>query len=152
MLDYKIGDICEAPERVVIQGCNAQGVMGSGVAKALRNKYPEVYIEYMTDYRRGLFKPGYVVHTKLSPPHNNKWVCSIISQERYGTDGKKYARYSSLVKGVEAVRKFVFQTGMTGIATPKIGCGLGGLDWEIVSELLDENFTEYGIAVTVYTQ
>ena len=30
---------------------NCQGVMGAGVAKALRNKYPELYSQYQEDIR-----------------------------------------------------------------------------------------------------
>ena len=30
---YKQGDLLECSEQVIVHGCNAQGVMGSGVAK-----------------------------------------------------------------------------------------------------------------------
>lgn len=149
MLTYKVGDLCEAHEPVIIQGCNAQGVMGSGVAKALRNKFPQVYTEYMTEHRREKLRLGYVVATKIHP---SKWICSIISQRTYGTDGKKYAQYSALVKGFTEVRRLCYESCFHTIATPMIGCGLGGLQWEFVSELLEENFVEYDIGVTVYTQ
>ena len=35
---YKQGDLLEAEEVVIVHGCNAQGVVGSGVALAIRNK------------------------------------------------------------------------------------------------------------------
>ncbi|ESQ88967.1 hypothetical protein ABAC460_14395 [Asticcacaulis sp. AC460] len=43
---YKTGDLLEAPERVICHGCNAQGVMGSGIAVPIRNRYPMVFKAY----------------------------------------------------------------------------------------------------------
>ncbi len=36
MITYKQGDLMKASETYIAHGCNAQGVMGSGVAKAIR--------------------------------------------------------------------------------------------------------------------
>ena len=47
---YKVGDITEAPEVVIVHGCNTQGAMGSGVAKAIRRKYPWAYEAYIDAY------------------------------------------------------------------------------------------------------
>src|SRR6476659_7408430 len=94
------GDICDASERMILQGCNAQGVMGSGVAKAIRAKWSKVYDEYVLRHKQGLFY-GNVVFVQVE---ENKCVACIITQDKYGYDGQKYARYSALVKGLEEVR------------------------------------------------
>ena len=39
-------DLLNSPDRIIVHGCNAQGVMGAGVAKAIRTKYPEAYSNY----------------------------------------------------------------------------------------------------------
>jgi hypothetical protein len=37
-------DLAEAGEfEVIVQGCNCHGVMGSGIAKEIRDRYPEAY-------------------------------------------------------------------------------------------------------------
>ena len=46
MIKYKIGDLLTAPQKCIAHQVNCQGVMGSGVAKAIRNEYPKVYKEY----------------------------------------------------------------------------------------------------------
>jgi len=38
---YRQGDLVMAVEPIIIHGCNAKGVMGSGVAKAIRAYYPD---------------------------------------------------------------------------------------------------------------
>lgn len=34
MIQYKTGNLLDTPDSYIVHGCNAQGVMGSGVAKA----------------------------------------------------------------------------------------------------------------------
>ncbi len=152
MLKEVTGNICDATERMIIQGCNAQGVMGSGVAKAIRERWPQVYTEYYKDYERKLLLLGHVtfVHVDPNPVLPNLIIANIITQEKYGYDAKKYARYTALVKGLKKVGSVCERLKITAIATPPIGCGLGGLKKEFVFELLEECLTEYGISVTVY--
>lgn len=147
MIPIVYKDICEAEERMILQGCNAQGVMGSGVAKAIRAKWPGVFDIYRFEFDRGLLVPGHVVFARVD---HFKFVANIITQNTYGYDGVKYATYSSLVKGLEIVRNRCKDLMITEVATPPIGCGLGGLVTEFVFELLDECLTDYGISVTVY--
>ena len=45
-IKVKLGDICSVNSGIIVHGCNAQGVMGSGVAKAIRLKYPQVFEDY----------------------------------------------------------------------------------------------------------
>ena len=47
MLKYQIGNLLTAPQKCIAHQVNCQGVMGSGVAKAIKNEYPKVYKEYM---------------------------------------------------------------------------------------------------------
>lgn len=40
------GDLLEASEDILGHQVNCQGVMGSGIAKILRDRYPNLYPEY----------------------------------------------------------------------------------------------------------
>ena len=144
-------DICTATESMILQGCNAQGVMGSGVAKAIRLKWPGVFSVYRLEYERGLLVPGHVTIAVVENfAENRKFIANIITQKTFGYDGSKYARYSALVKGLETVRSVCLLQDITEVATPPIGCGLGGLNKDFVFELLEEGLTEHGINVTIY--
>jgi len=41
--------------------------------------------------------------------------------------------------------------GNIEVAIPKIGCGLAGLDWSIVENILEEVCKETGLMLTVYS-
>lgn len=149
-MKYVNADITEAPEPVIIHGCNAQGKMNSGVAKALRHKYPSIYRDYMVDFDDGLVVPGAVVVSAV----DNKIIGNLITQEFYGYDGTAYASVShiwdSLGEFMFAL-KYQFQFDpMPNIATPKIGCGRGGLDWEEVKKIFEQFEEKYKTEFVVY--
>lgn len=48
-LNVKQGDLLAVNTGCIIHGCNAQGVMGAGVALAFKNKYPAAYTRYVQD-------------------------------------------------------------------------------------------------------
>ncbi len=143
------GNVCDAPHALIMHGCNAQGVMGSGVAKAIRAKFPLAYTDYRLLYEAGDLYPGYVHFCRIYEPEA-KTIANIITQEYYGNDGGKYARYEHLMEGLKRVRSYCLTMQITEIATPWIGCGLGGLKQEIVQELLEEMLVEKEISVYIY--
>jgi len=46
MIKYVRGNLLDAPQPIIVHQVNCQGVMGSGVAKAIRDKYPQAYQAY----------------------------------------------------------------------------------------------------------
>ena len=46
MVTYKYGDITESGADIICHQVNCMGAMNSGVAKAIRKKWPQVYNEY----------------------------------------------------------------------------------------------------------
>jgi hypothetical protein len=55
---YKQGDLLDCIEKVIVHGCNAQGVMGSGVALAIRKKYPDAARAYFDMKDKGRMQLG----------------------------------------------------------------------------------------------
>ena len=149
------GDIVDTELSEIIHGCNAQGTMGSGVALAIRNKWPGCYEAYRSElnYYKERFSPAALLGKSIDYTVYNglgeyKTIHNLITQEHYGRDGSKYATYTSIVIGLVGIAKNSI-TG-TEFAIPKIGCGYGGLDWDIVSELLSEIELMYNVEFWVY--
>lgn len=144
---YKKGDLVNCEERYILHGCNAQGVMGSGVAKAIRDKWEHVFTEYKEyiDMTMGTYNMDallgsiHTVYVKPSPSlmHDYSWqmVINAISQEYYGRDGKQYVSYDAIRKIMKSVEK-TFPG--KNIAMSKIGSSLGGGDWKIISNIIEE--------------
>ncbi len=142
-MNYKeeIGDLVEDASKydVVLQGCNCQNRMGAGIAKFLRQKYPEIYEADTIAYKRGEVKLG----------NYSKWVNEEIETTfvncytQYGTTGRLVGRadvdYDAIRKSFKSVNK-EFAGKRVGI--PLIGCGLAGGDWSKVGEIIDEELSE----------
>lgn len=140
---YKRGNLINATEFVIAHGCNAQGVMGSGVAKAIRNKWPLAYQAYKEHYEKhGLF-PGEVIWA----PVEDKLIANCITQCKYGRDSKRYTEYDAVRECMREIDKFEYRE--LGLAMPLIGAGLGGGDWEVIAEIIQEEITHVNPVVYV---
>jgi O-acetyl-ADP-ribose deacetylase (regulator of RNase III) len=149
MLIHVMNDIFDGqPNRcVMVQQVNCQGKMGSGLAKAIRNKYPMVYDHYRAEYELGLLELGYTSYIEVEP---NKFVANICGQEFYGYDGKCYTDYDALRSGLEDVKMMAEALNVDVVIPYRIGCGLGGGDWNgVVLPMVEEIFKD-GLVAFVF--
>lgn len=79
-----IGDITEAPQQYICHQVNCVGAMNSGVAKAIREKWSDVFIRY-----KGLCNMSKEIlgQAQLVKVNGNQYVINMFSQYRYGYDG-----------------------------------------------------------------
>ena len=54
----KIGNIFESNAKTLVNTVNCVGVMGKGIALEFKNKYPEMYKEYVDLCKFDMVKPG----------------------------------------------------------------------------------------------
>ena len=128
MIVYRNQSVLDFKEHaIIVHGVNCQGKMNSGVAKAIREAFPVVYEEYMKLY-------------------------NLFTQQFYGRDGKKYADQNSIFNSLMNLCHAINVSGNLprDIALPKIGCGLGGLDWDTdILPIIQEINRQYPINYTV---
>ena len=133
-------DIFESGADIICHQVNCQGVMGSGVAKQVREKFSTVYeaykswcSEYTPKHLLGRAQP---VNT-----NNNTIIVNIFAQENFGYDGKCYTDYNALRNGLKTVC-LNFKNKI--IALPYLmACHRGGGDWNIVYKIIEEVFAGY---------
>lgn len=142
-MQVKIGDLlAEVKAGIICQSVNAQGKMGSGFAKAVIDRWPQVYDAYIervgpayTQKDSGAHLMGDVIPVEIKP---DLFVLNIVGQQFFGRDGRRYTSYDALANGFEQVRIFAEETGLS-VHYPLIGCGLGGGNWTIVSAIISAN-------------
>jgi O-acetyl-ADP-ribose deacetylase (regulator of RNase III) len=152
MILYKKMDITTVEKGIVAHGVNAQFVMGSGVALAIRNKWPMVYEKYMWHKdRKGVMVKeilGKVLFVRIS---DALMIANCFTQKYYGNKpNTRYASPSAVRTALETcVREC--NSRMLDLYMPRIGCGLGGLKWdddvqpivEKISQKLDDKLMLY---------
>ena len=140
------GSILDTELNIMAHGVNCQGAMGRGVAKSISSKYPEVLDEYRAylDLMGAKDARGtsFTVITK-----SGMRIGNLFTQEFYG-DGKQ-ARYIHLVTSMTEFLSFI--PSPFKVAIPMIGCSNGGLDWNIVKEILLEMEERYDVEFWVYS-
>ena len=140
MTEYKKGNLLDVTEGIIVHGANAQGVMGSGVAKAIREKYPECFATYRDEYEKFTLVLGDIVWwCKVDPAGdygNDLYIANAITQEFYGTN-RRHVNYWAIANTF----KEVFRQANVVKATvhfPKIGAGLGGGRWDIIEAIIND--------------
>lgn len=128
------GNIVLSPETHIIHGCNAQGKFRSGVAGAVRDKYPACYQAYMNEYEKNGLQLGNII--VYNDPNANITIYNAITQEFYGYDGKCYVDYNAIMTAM--IRADEHCTSGR-LAMPMIGAGLGGGDWELISNIIENS-------------
>lgn len=139
-------DITKVTEGIIVHGCNAQGVMGSGVAKQLRATHPDIFTDYSallkSFYDEGRSPLGQVAWSDINA---SLVIANAITQTFYGRDGKKYVSYDALDAAFHRVASFA-QAFDACIHIPYlIGAGLGGGNASIITAIIEQTLGNHKV-------
>jgi len=149
MIEVITKDITTVEEGAVAHGVNCQRKMGSGVALAVRNKWPKVYERYM-NAPKGKSMLGAASCINIDPSTNLLYVFNCYTQNFYGYGGGKYANLEAIEESLTRVFELAHEYELD-VYLPKIGAGLGGLDWETeVLPVIERIDTTYNKNKTTY--
>ena len=154
MLLFKQGNVLLADEdrHVLIHGCNAQGVMGAGIAKLIRSTYPTVFEGYRRLYeteglRLGLIQPMSTCRYDLNK--NCIAVINAITQAETGP-GLQLS-YRALELCVQRTFLVCEKMKIPNIVSPLIGGGLAGGDPKKIYQIIKTECDKFpNINWTVY--
>jgi O-acetyl-ADP-ribose deacetylase (regulator of RNase III) len=134
-MKYRIGNLDTILKNkefeVFIHGCNTYGVMGAGVAGLVKTHFPDCYSKYkqeLTEDER--WQGGDIIATPISG-EDNRIILNALTQEKPGPNGS-YDFIDSCFDKVARLYNF------KEIIFPLIGCGIAGLNWNIVQVIIDE--------------
>lgn len=147
MITIVKGDILEASENIIGHQVNCQGVMGAGLAKQIRNKYPIVYKRYK-DECDSVHPMILLGRTQFVPIGERKVVANLYGQLNYGRkEGIRYTDYLGLYNALKSLRESAEASDIT-IALPYgIGCGLAGGEWDKVYKMIEAVFEGYHVTL-----
>lgn len=154
-LKYKVGDLCDAlaNSEIIAIGhqANCFNTMNSGVAKAIRARWPTVYTADCETTKGDRDKLGtFSMEAVRDGGIIRGFVYNLYGQYNYGYDAKGYTDYESLRNALVAMREdLVWLRSPINLGFPKIGAGLGGGDWGTISAIIEDVFDDR-FAVTIY--
>lgn len=136
-IEYKEGDLFSSAIPVIVHGCNTQGVMGSGVAKIVREKFPEAYIKYFQIFEERGLRLGEIIPVMCERQNDSTLIINAMTQTLYGRDGGRYASYDAISDVMVKINKLCVNHNIQKIALPKIGAGFGGANWDIIEKIIE---------------
>lgn len=151
MIHYVKDDITKSNCDIICHQVNCQGAMNSGVAKAIREKWPEVYEYYKVWCDREEDKANLLGEAQgiLIEDNPNRYVGNLYAQYNYGYNGERYTNYEAFYNAIEQLANQITDAPKATIAFPyKIGCVRGGANWSIIRTMIEQVFT--GRNVTFY--
>ena len=151
----KTGNLMAVDEGIIVHGCNAQGVMGAGVAAAVRKTHPGAFEVYRLAYEKAHadgqpdLALGRVVWFTASQTPKKLAVANAITQRYFGGDRKvRYVDYDAVRTAFQNVARIARQHALP-VHYPLIGAGLANGDWSVIAEIIDQELE--GIDHTLWT-
>jgi O-acetyl-ADP-ribose deacetylase (regulator of RNase III) len=141
------GSLFEAEDLdAIAHGVNCKGVMGAGIAKEVRERYPWSFTDYRTMCETRILHPGGVRWSSCEPEPKVD-VVHLATQERPGPDAKLRWVAGSVGEMLDIAE--IFRTNRIGM--PRIGCGIGGLEWVEVRMILELLANESPVELVVFS-
>jgi hypothetical protein len=161
MVTFHNGNILDSGADIICHQVNCQGAMNSGVAKAIRQKWPEVYTEYRNKARdlsseefcdedlSWMHMFGHI-QTVFLADKGTMAVINIFSQAGYGYDGRRYTSYDAFWSCLGEIKKYIKPD--LRIAFPaRIGCVRGGANWNVILTMIEEVLgADYNVEIWDY--
>ena len=156
------GDLLTSGADIICHQVNCQGKMNSGVAKQIREKYPEVfrvYKNFVNDVTQlcGSYELlGLCCCVPINNPKGDfvNYVANLFGQYSYGYDGNQYTDINALRESLLVLKDFIptvaeikgTSNSEVKIAFPwMMSCCRGGADWNEVYAMIDDIFKDYNI-------
>ena len=149
MITYCTGNILDDNAHALVNPVNCVGTSGAGLAKQFAVRFPGFIPEYREDCCNGLLVPGKIAVYRsfgLGPIIARKpWIVCFPTKQHW----RDQSSLLFISEGLKSLTSFVkFQ--QCSCAIPKLGCGLGGLDWRIVRLLILDAFKDSKTDVRIY--
>ena len=163
-INYIPGEIVQKQKELkldyICHQVNCQGKMNSGVAKAIREAYPEVYVNYKfkCDQAAVSGEKRFLLGTiQMVPLYDDYYVtdyhpqvCNFFSQFDYGYDGKRYTSYDAFWNCLHLFKQIVPAGASVGFPA-RIGCDRGGANWAVILQMISEVLgKDYNIYIIDY--
>ena len=138
----EVGDIFNSKADIIAHQVNSCGVMGSGIAKQVRDKFPRVWLKYRKSYEDKLLKPGtcQVVETEEG---SGRYIANLCGQTNFGYDGGRYTNYESIYSALEKLANYCKENDIKSVAFPyHMSCDRGGAKWKIINAMIESVFED----------
>lgn len=128
MIEYTTGDLLNSDADALVNTVNCVGVMGRGVALQFKKAFPDNFKAYKAACDREEVQPGKMFIFERRELVGPRFIVNFPTKRHW----KGKSRMEDVNSGLEALANDIRAFGITSIAIPPLGSGLGGLNWQDV--------------------
>lgn len=125
---YAEGDILSSNADAIVNPCNTHGACGAGLSRQLAEKWPWWVSDYKSMCASGRVQTGKVQMSRSvidGLPH----IIHLPTKD----DWRKPSKMTFIKDGLDSLVQLCEHEQLVSVAIPKLGCGLGGLQWPLVN-------------------
>lgn len=141
--EVRVGDLLQAEAQTLVNTVNCVGVMGKGIALQFKQRFPEMFADYVQRCKEGRVRLGepYLFRPLLPP-----WILNFPTKQ----DWRSVSKLADIIRGLEYLAAHYKAWGIELLAVPPLGCGSGGLEWRVVGPTLYRYLNRLDIPVYLY--
>jgi O-acetyl-ADP-ribose deacetylase (regulator of RNase III) len=144
MIEYTTTSIFDSPAQVLVNPVNCVGVMGKGLALEFKKRYPKNFRDYKQDCKNGELPYDWLCMWGANDGH---WIWNLATKR----DWRDKANINMIEVQLLIFANEYDREEAESISFPKLGCGLGGLDWEKqMKPLMERYLSDINIPVYIH--
>jgi len=155
------GDMFFSQMQTLTISVNLQGVMGKGLASRAKYQFPDLYVFYqdackdkkITATQPLLYKREASLDEELADltaplntPNSVKWFLLFATKRKW----RENSSLEDIEGGLNWIKTHYKEQGITSLALPALGCGLGNLTWLEIGPLMFRYLHNLDINVAIY--
>lgn len=150
MIKEVSGDILLSSAKAIAHGVSPNDDFHQGLALQLRERMPALYKDFRHFCQTKHPKPG-EQWTWMSA--DGVRIVNLFTQEGAYDHGSKPGRasLSNVNHALHALRTLAQKEQFASIALPRLGCGVGALNWDDVKPLIEKQLGDLGVPVYIYS-
>lgn len=148
MLHYSKGDLLQSRAQALVNPVNTMGIMGKGIALQFKEAFPANFKLYAAACKNKELEPGKLLSNwDTNLLYGRKLIINFPTK----TNWRLPSKYEYIEKGLVALRDLIRKENIQSVALPPLGCGNGGLDWNIVQPMIENYLGNLPADIFVYS-
>ena len=148
MIQYVAGNLLQANVEALINTVNCVGIMGKGIALQFKQAFPANFDAYAKACQQQQVQVGSMFVFNTGAMLNPRFIINFPTKKHWR--GKSELIF--IEQGLIDLKKVIQDYQIKTIAIPPLGCGNGGLDWDIVKAIIESALIDLtAVEIYVYT-
>ncbi|MFG1857516.1 macro domain-containing protein [Actinomadura geliboluensis] len=143
MIVERTGNLLRDDAQALVNTVNTVGVMGKGLALQFKRAFPANFRAYVRACADNRVRPGKIFATSGD---GDRWILNFPTKRHW----RQPSRLEDVRAGLDDLVRVLVELRIESVAVPPLGCGNGGLSWDVVRPLIIQRLGGLEAEVRLY--